>query len=275
MAGMCLILSEMHINRQISGYRVGEVVYEPHGSHGPRHQSHLQVFYLFSGRAWVRQGDRRVEIRAGRAIVFSVDTSLQIRFSPREASRHGWLDLFEPYQGFLGELQRMARGPLPVVRPDSAWWLLAEDLYRRYLREGPTPYGTALVEALLAGYLEWGGLLDETRHREPLPPALEHLVTRVPGRLNEPWDLAELARVAGVSPGHLTRLCREHFDQSPVAWLWTQRVDAGCQLLEETGLGIQEIAHRTGFSSPYHFSRRVKQARGVSPRALRRAAWAG
>ncbi|MGJ3244428.1 MAG: helix-turn-helix domain-containing protein [Opitutales bacterium] len=265
----------MRIERQIKEFRVGEVVYEPHGTHGPRRQTHLQLFYLYAGRAWVRQGDRRVDIRAGQAFLFSVEAPMWIRFAGKERSRHGWVDFFQPYQGYLEDLYRQARGPLPVVSPGSAWWQLAEHLYARYIRQGVTPSVAAQVDALLVGYLEAGGLLEDSRLREPLPPALEHLVSRVPARLDEPWNLTALAKTAGVSPGHLTRLCREHFNQTPVAWLWDQRVAAGCRLLEETGLGIQEIADRTGFSSPYHFSRRVKEARGQPPRALRRTAWAG
>ena len=51
------------------------------------------------------------------------------------------------------------------------------------------------------------------------------------------------------------------------------RVALGVDLLANTGLPIAAIAGRCGFTTPHHFSRRVRQATGMPPGALRRARW--
>ncbi len=57
---------------------------------------------------------------------------------------------------------------------------------------------------------------------------------------------------------------------TPTAWLLAQRVALAQQLLEETDLGVEEVARRSGFGAPttlrHHFGLRV----GTSPQAYRR-----
>jgi AraC-like DNA-binding protein len=93
--------------------------------------------------------------------------------------------------------------------------------------------------------------------------------------LAEPVDLPTLARVAGVSRAQLVRVCRRDLGETPLRWVWRRRTARGVQLLRDTGLPVSEIAWRCGFQTPFHFTRWVRQCEGVSPRALRRAAWQG
>ncbi len=81
--------------------------------------------------------------------------------------------------------------------------------------------------------------------------------------------LVDLAAAAHVTPSHLVRLSREHLGVTPVALLWETRVRRGLDLLKNTGLTVAEVADQCGFASPFHFSRRVKQATGKPPRELR------
>jgi AraC-like DNA-binding protein len=50
-------------------------------------------------------------------------------------------------------------------------------------------------------------------------------------------------------------------------------VAVGVDLLANTGLPVGAIADRCGFKTVYHFSRRVKQATGMSPTEVRRRRW--
>ena len=92
---------------------------------------------------------------------------------------------------------------------------------------------------------------------------------------NPAIDLGQVARAAHVSPAHLVRRFRAELGTTPMAYLWQRRVAAGIDLLTNTGLLVGQIAARTGFTSVYHFSRRVKQQTGVSPTQVRENRWSG
>jgi AraC-like DNA-binding protein len=85
--------------------------------------------------------------------------------------------------------------------------------------------------------------------------------------------LAGAARAAGITPQHLIRLFRRHYDTTPGRYLWRMRVERGASLLTASGLTVSEIADRCGFQNPFHFSRLLRRLQGVSPRQLRQRAW--
>lgn len=89
-------------------------------------------------------------------------------------------------------------------------------------------------------------------------------------RLGEPLSVPALARHAGVSPRTFARHFRAETGTTPARWLLDQRVLAARQLLERTSLPVEQIAVRSGFSTPAamreHFSRQV----ATTPTAYRR-----
>jgi AraC family transcriptional regulator of arabinose operon len=86
--------------------------------------------------------------------------------------------------------------------------------------------------------------------------------------------LADIAGAAHVTPAHLIRSFRAERGTTPMAYLWERRVALGVDLLANTGLPIATVAQRCGFRTAHHFSRRVRQATGLPPGALRSARWA-
>jgi AraC family transcriptional activator FtrA len=89
--------------------------------------------------------------------------------------------------------------------------------------------------------------------------------------LSDDLSVAVLARRANVSTRTFARRFREETGTTPAQWLLAQRVLAARQLLERTGLPIEQVAIRSGFSTAAalreHFARRV----ATTPTAYRRA----
>jgi transcriptional regulator GlxA family with amidase domain len=78
-----------------------------------------------------------------------------------------------------------------------------------------------------------------------------------------------LARRAGVSPRHLTRLFREHTGQSPGQYVESIRVEAA-QVLLEAGLDpVETVAAGAGFGSAETMRRVFQQRLGLAPTAFR------
>ena len=89
--------------------------------------------------------------------------------------------------------------------------------------------------------------------------------------LHEDLTVDQLSRRALMSNRTFARRFRAEMGTTPAAWLNRQRLLRAQQLLEQTDLGLETIAQRTGFGSAavmrHHFVRVLQ----VSPMAYRRA----
>lgn len=84
--------------------------------------------------------------------------------------------------------------------------------------------------------------------------------------------LADLARVAGVSPYHLTRLFTANLGMPPHTYQLQLRITHAKRLLL-TGASVSDTAHEAGFFDLSHFTRHFKRHVGIPPGAYAR--WPG
>lgn len=77
--------------------------------------------------------------------------------------------------------------------------------------------------------------------------------------------LAALAKVAGVSPRHLSRLFYAELGASPAAYVELTRIDIARRLLEDTTAPIKAIAFAAGFGSTATLRRAFVRRIGVTP----------
>ncbi|MCO5999608.1 GlxA family transcriptional regulator [Actinoallomurus rhizosphaericola] len=89
-------------------------------------------------------------------------------------------------------------------------------------------------------------------------------------RLQEPLDLARLARRAGMSVRTFTRRFRAETGLSPAQWLIRQRIEEARRLLETTDLPIDQVAERAGLGTAASLRQHLHAAVGVSPATYRR-----
>lgn len=89
-------------------------------------------------------------------------------------------------------------------------------------------------------------------------------------RLDQPLTVAQLAGRARMSPRHFARRFTEATGATPLRWLHHQRVLAAQQLLEGTGLPVEQIARRCGFGSTAALREQFARVLGTTPQAYRR-----
>ncbi|GHH44731.1 GlxA family transcriptional regulator [Streptomyces candidus] len=87
--------------------------------------------------------------------------------------------------------------------------------------------------------------------------------------LDRPLALDDLAREAHMSVRTFSRRFREETGLTPVQWLSRQRVDRARELLEETDLPVDRIAHEAGFGTGTSMRQHFQVTVGVSPQAYR------
>ena len=142
------------------------------------------------------------------------------------------------------------------VRNHSAGWLAAarsyaalaavqierlEAAYGRQIR----PVGTS--QRIVEGYT---GLIEE--------------------HLAEGLNVADYAQMLGITPTHLTRVCREVCGKTASHLLNERVVNEARRLLEDTDQPIRQIAKDLGFGSAAYFTRAFGQRIGLTPSEARR-----
>lgn len=88
-------------------------------------------------------------------------------------------------------------------------------------------------------------------------------------RLNQPLLVAELAAQASFSPSHYFSLFKRSIGLSPLDYFTRLRMRRACDLLEQGGLSVKEVAGRLGYDDPFYFSRVFKAVCGVAPSDFR------
>jgi AraC family transcriptional regulator len=258
MARMRHLLSEIDPER----VSVGEVAYPPGGTLGPRRQDDLELVLVHSGSATITVDDGPpTSYQAGTVALLLPGHRELFAFAADRPTHHSWV------QAHVAEAPSGLATGLPISPALAGLVRAAVEAAR-----APLPTARPLVAALAAAaFLRYAGEAQS-------PPAgtIERARAFLHAHVGDPdLDLAQVAAAAAVSPPHLVRRFRAELGVTPMAYLWRQRVATGIDLLKHTGLPVGVVASRAGFKSVYHFSRRVKEATGVSPVALRGERWLG
>ncbi|SDS51643.1 helix-turn-helix transcriptional regulator [Pseudomonas oryzae] len=99
---------------------------------------------------------------------------------------------------------------------------------------------------------------------------LAALDAHIDRQLAHPLQVADLARLSGLSVAHFHSRFLAATGQTPMDYVRRRRLRQGRQLLLESTLGVGEIAARVGYSSQSAFTAALAREFGVTPRELRR-----
>jgi len=94
-------------------------------------------------------------------------------------------------------------------------------------------------------------------------------VQRIREIFDQPYDIAALAGLCGLSASHFRKLFRDHFGMSPRDYILALRIDRAKSLLVQSDLPISVIAERTGFGDDAYFCKMFRESTGATPRAFR------
>jgi AraC family transcriptional activator of pobA len=128
---------------------------------------------------------------------------------------------------------------------------------------------------LLSVWLERQILLSEAGETAPKPSASVRLARAYADKIEREFrsgkSVADYARDLGVTPTHLSRVCRETCGRPASALLHDRQLFEARRLLAETKIPVQDIAQALGFGSAAYFSRSFQARTGKTPTAFRRA----
>lgn len=99
---------------------------------------------------------------------------------------------------------------------------------------------------------------------------VQRVMIHIDRRLERPWDLDALARVACLSPHHFHRIFRQCTGESPREHLYRRRMEHAARRLYASRARITDIALDVGYESPNAFCKAFRKWSGRPPRSFRR-----
>jgi AraC-like DNA-binding protein len=82
-------------------------------------------------------------------------------------------------------------------------------------------------------------------------------------------SINDLARLTGMSLSSFKRHFEKIYHDSPAQYIQSRKIQEACNLLLRSSLSVREIAYRTGFQDPSHFTKVFRKWAGHSPMEFR------
>jgi transcriptional regulator GlxA family with amidase domain len=199
-------------------------------------------------------------------------------------ARAGLLDGYSCTTHYLGydELRAIAPGARILEnrlyvedgdRYSSAGITAGIDLMLHLVHQSTGQSCAVAVARYLVVYLRRSGsdpqLSPWLEGRNHIHPAVHRVQDAIAADLTKPWSLRALARIAGASDRHLSRVFHEHVGMSIPEYRNRLRVAYAQELLRETRFDMERVAEHCGFSSTRQLRRAWERIHKTPPREAR------
>jgi len=234
-------------------------------------------------RRITREGSTEFQLKRGTVAMLRLVAGDDVHFTPRV---HGLVPVFlsdAALSAILATGSAMPSRDVTCLGSDNliaVTGYVADELLRK---DAATPLLAGLLRSLIACLNEaslspnaTAKTREKTRDRQPrihiTRRKLNDLEQYVMSNIDGPIDVVDLARVAGMSAGHLCRVMKSDTGLTPYQFVVKMRIDQACELLAEGDLPLVEVALSCGFANQAHFSAAFKKTTGLTPGQYRRTA---
>ncbi len=258
---------------RFSDFRGVQVATYPAGAtFGPRRLFDYEFVWIIDGEVVWEVDGQTVPAPAGTLLLGRPGMRDAFTWDPARTTRHGFVhfNLHAP----RGALPSAATWPLARTLPDGD--VLRPLLHHLgWLIDTRPPGHEVLTQhafAHLLGAFITGAIGTADGDGGAFHPLIDRVVAAIRERWRErlePLSLPLLAKLAGMSRGHLVRVFKQELNLTPMAVVRLLRLERAATLLARTNLPVQEVAALTGFDNAFHFSRVFRTAYGQPPREFR------
>lgn len=116
---------------------------------------------------------------------------------------------------------------------------------------------------------ELGVVSRDSGFNQTLPSVVSGILNAIEQRIHENLSVTLLAKEAGISHNHLTRLFKKHMGTTPEKYLCQRRTQKARHLLYHTRWPVKAIASAVGLPDLHAFNKVIRRELGASPRAIR------
>jgi AraC-like DNA-binding protein len=229
-------------------------------------QRDFELVMLHSGEGRVTLNKTVHDLKIGKVYLFLPGGREHFHFAADKETHHSWCAI---RPRFMPESLKkiLRRAPFSAQCSDLFHSQVASALKLRGLRDTAT---RILIEQL--GLCLFAEFLHASRasYSDLGDQAVRNFLQYIEDHFGEQDCMEAARRAAGVSRSTLVYKFRTFMQSTPGSYLWNHRVERGAAMLAETGYTVAEIAYHCGFKNPFHFSRKLKEQCGRSPREIRR-----
>lgn len=236
-----------------------------HGRVRTRGAPEAVVIICIAGRGWCSLDGRTFEVTTGSALIIPPHVPHTYRSDSADPWTIWWLHaagrdvpaLLEPILPDrlveIGDLYRAVSAMSHLV-----------DCLDRDETEPNLIMAAGLAWSLLA-QLAADKLAGSRRQTEPVRAAQDHLREH----FADPVRVADLARLAGLSPSHFAALFRRATGSGVIEYVKRLRMARARELLATRTDPVRDVAGAVGYDDPFYFSRQFRAVHGCSPTTYR------
>ncbi len=226
--------------------------------------------YCTEGRGFYQQDGGQWEVGPGDLLYCPPGTHHRYWADPSQPWSVYWMhlsgDRLADYEGFLGLIER---GPVRHIG-------LHENIIAEFIRlviqhphsNNETDWFS--IQANAVGIL--GRIAELPLNIATISAAYEPIqkaIALMRNALDQPFDLARLARQGGYGNRHFSRQFHRVTGLTPRDWFIRQKMQHARTLLTLPNMMVKDVANRLGYDDPLYFSRLFKRTVGVSPAEYR------
>jgi len=226
------------------------------------------IQYTISGRGQLMYHDENYVLTPGQAMILHFPDDNRYWLAPGDSWEHAYACLHgrEVLRAWRTVSDRL--GPILPLTKDSVVLRTFLELVRATLDDALTnPFmasaqAYALAMALLASVPAQADAGSEH-------PGVQQAKAWARQHASEDIGVADLARIAGLSRFHFSRLFQRQEGRTPATWITDLRLRQATRLLRDPASTIASVAASCGYRDPAYFSRTFRRSFGVSPGEFR------
>lgn len=253
------------------GFPLSIKFYGSGGKPTPHWHEHLELLYFARGGRDVIVDGKIYSASAGDLIIVNGG---QIHSFVDNGSDAGYFCILI-YPEFFRDIDFAGTQLATFVQKDALVGKCIDELYKEASESGlGSDMMMKSVAYRLIAHLERSYAVEHLSERDQAKKAatlsrLNTVLSYVAENYNRSLTTRDLAAILYVSEGYFCRFFKSATGKSAVEYINEYRIKRAVALLENTDLGLSEIAEQVGFEDANYFSRAFRKVKGESPTSYR------